>query len=151
VGNRLHKVLEDANVKLGSVATDILGMSRRPMIEALIRGEEDPEKLASLARGRLRSKIPELERALQGRVTTHHRFLLRLLWKDLESLEVLIGELGAKIKELTRPLVPQIEQMMEIPGIQNQGAEVRLAEVGPDVNPPYPPSPRFLVRDVSRQ
>ena len=76
--NRIHKTLEDANIKLSGVATDILGVSGRAMIAGLIRGEADPERLAAEARGRLRKKIIPLRRALEGRVTDHHRFLLRI-------------------------------------------------------------------------
>src|SRR5207245_10900225 len=79
--NRIHKVLQDTNIKLSSVATDVLGVSGRAMLEALITGEEDPVKLAHLAQRKLRSKIPELEKALEGHLTEHHRFMLQLLWK----------------------------------------------------------------------
>src|SRR5438309_504579 len=96
VANRIQKVLEDANIKLGSVASDVLGVSGRDMLEAIIAGETDPEKLADLARRRLRSKIPELQLALQGRVTDHHRFLLRLLVEHVGHLEGLIAQLGAR-------------------------------------------------------
>ena len=78
MANRIQKVLEDANIKLAGVATDVLGASGRDMLEALIAGETDPVKLADLARKRLREKIPQLQQALHGRVTVHHRFLLRL-------------------------------------------------------------------------
>jgi transposase len=83
--NRMHKLLEDTNIKLASVATDILGASGRAMLQALIDGQEDPVKLAELARRSLRGKIPELEKALDGHLTDHHRFLLRLLWKQLQQ------------------------------------------------------------------
>jgi transposase len=98
VANRIQKVLEDANIKLGAVATDVLGVSGRAMIRALIAGQEDPEELADLARQRLRRKLPELRSALQGRVTEHHRFLLRLLMSHLDALEDLIGQLNARIE-----------------------------------------------------
>jgi transposase len=81
--NRIQKVLEDANIKLASVAADILGASGRAMLQALIDRVEDPGKLADLAHRQLRGKIPGLEKALQGRVTEHHPFLLQLLWKQL--------------------------------------------------------------------
>src|ERR1700751_1292914 len=77
IANRIQKVLEDANIKLASVATDALGASGRTMLEAIIHGEQDSERLAEMAQGKLRNKIPELQEALQGRVSTHHRFLLR--------------------------------------------------------------------------
>jgi transposase len=78
VSNRIQKVLEDANIKLASVATDVLGVSGRAMLEALVAGEQDPEVLADLAQRKLRAKLPQLRLALQGKVTDHHRFLLRL-------------------------------------------------------------------------
>ena len=87
VGNRLRKVLEDANIKLDSVASDALGVSGRAMIRVLIEGRDEPGELAELAHGRLRAKRPELAAALEGRVTGHHRFLLRELMRQLEFLE----------------------------------------------------------------
>jgi transposase len=89
VANRIHKVLEDANIKLAGVATDVLGTSGRDMLAALIAGQTDPEELADLARRRLRGKIPALRRALQGRVTDHHRFLLRMDLDHVTHLEEL--------------------------------------------------------------
>ena len=92
VVNRIQKVLEDANIKLGSVASNVLGVSGRLMIEAIIRGEYDPVKLADLARRRLRKKIPQLQQALRGSVTEHHRFLLRTQMDHLDHLERLIRQ-----------------------------------------------------------
>jgi len=133
--NRLHKVLEDANIKLASVATDILGVSGRAMLEALMEGQEDPVKLADLAQRQLRGKIPELEKALEGHLTEHHRFLLRLLWKELAQQEELIAELDTKIEEQTRPFANEIERLDAVPGVDRRVAEVVLAEVGSDVKP----------------
>src|SRR5207253_10597794 len=107
--NRIHKVLQDTNIKLSSVATDVLGVSGRAMLEALITGEEDPVKLAHLAQRKLRSKIPELEKALEGHLTEHHRFMLQLLWKQLAQQEELIAELDRKIEEQTRPFAAEID------------------------------------------
>lgn len=135
VANRIHKELEDANLKLGSVVTDILGVSGRAILHALIEGEQDAVKLANLAQGRLRGKIPELERALQGRITDHHRFMLRLLWEELEALDELMAKLEKRIAEVTRPYASQIEQMDPVPGVDRRVAEVVLAEVGPDLSP----------------
>jgi transposase len=135
VANRLHKVLEDANIKLGSVATDILGVSGRAMIHALIEGEQDAAKVADLAQGKLRTKLPELKLALEGRVTPHHRLMLRLLWKELQAVEELIAEVDRQVQEVTRPFTPQIEQMDPVPGVDRRIAEVVLAEVGPNVDP----------------
>jgi hypothetical protein len=93
VVNRVQKVLEDADLKFGVVATDVLGASGRDMLEAIAAGQDDPVALAELARGRLRVKILQLRLALRGRVTAHHRFLLRLLLDDLAHREGLIGRL----------------------------------------------------------
>lgn len=133
--NRIHKVLEDANLKLASVATDILGASGRAMLNALIQGEEDPVKLADFAQRQLRGKIPELEKALEGHLTEHHRFFLRLLWKQLAQQEELIAELEAKIEELTRPFAEVIERLDSVPGVNRRVIEVVLAEVGADMTP----------------
>jgi transposase len=133
--NRLHKVLEDANIKLGSVATDILGASGRAMLERLIAGEQDAVQLADLARRQLRGKIPELEKALEGHLTEHHRFFLKLLWKQLGQQEALIAELDDKIEEHTRPFAEEIERLDAVPGVDRRVAEVVLAEVGADMKP----------------
>jgi transposase len=135
VANRIHKVLEDANLKLGSVATDILGVTGRAIIRALIEGEEDGTKLANLAQGKLRNKLPELRQALQGRLTDHHRFMLRQLWDELEALEKLMAKLQERIAEATRPYASQIQRMDPVPGVDRRVAEVVLAEVGPDLSP----------------
>ncbi len=133
--NRIQKVLEDANIKLASVATEILGVSGRAMLEALIEGEEDPVKLADMAQRQLRGKIPELEQALEGHLTEHHRFMLRLLWKQLAQQEELISELEAKIQDVTRPFAGEIERLDAVPGVDRRVAEVVLAEVGADMSP----------------
>lgn len=133
--NRIQKVLEDANLKLASVASDILGASGRAMLQALIDGQEDPRKLADLAQRQLRGKIPELEKALQGHVTEHHRFMLQLLWKQLAQQEELLAELDTRIKERTRPFAEPIERLDAVPGVDRRVAEVWLAEVGADMRP----------------
>lgn len=133
--NRIHKVLEDANIKLASVASDILGVSGRAMLERLIEGEEDPVKLADFAQGQMRGKIPELEKALEGHLTEHHRFMLRLLWKHLAQQEELLAELDAKIEEVTRPFGDEIDRLDAVPGVDHRVAEVVLAEVGSDMEP----------------
>jgi transposase len=131
--NRIQKVLEDANVKLAGVATDVLGVSGRDMLEALIAGETDPAKLADLARKRLREKIPALRLALQGRVTDHHRFLLRMHLDHVTHLEELIGRLGARIEEALAPFAEAEERLQTIPGISQRVAETVLAEIGPQM------------------
>lgn len=135
IANRIHKTLEDANIKLGSVASDILGVSGRAMLDAVIAGETDEKKLADLAQRKMRGKIPELEQALRGRLTEHHRFLLRLLRKELEQQEGLIAELSQRIEELTRPFAEERKRLIQIPGIEQRAAEVLLAEIGPDMKP----------------
>jgi len=135
VANRIQKVLEDANIKLGSVASDVLGASGRCMLQALIAGEEDPQKLADLARRRLRAKIPELRLALQGRVTEHHRFLLRLLLEHVSHLEGLIAQLGARVEAVLTPFEEPAARLDSIPGVDRRAAEVILAEVGADMTP----------------
>lgn len=94
IANRIQKVLEDANIKLASVATDAWGASGRAMQKALIQGEQDVEKLAEMSRGLLRRKIPQLRLALEGRVTAHHRFLLQELMDHLEFVESKIARFG---------------------------------------------------------
>jgi transposase len=134
VANRIQKVLEDANIKLGSVATDVLGVSGRDMLRALVAGETDPVKLAELARRKLRAKIPALRLALRGRVTEHHRFLLGLLLDELTHLEGLIGRLTARITEvLPPPFAAALARLATIPGIDVRAAENLLAEVGVDM------------------
>jgi transposase len=135
VANRIQKVLEDANIKLGSVATDVLGVSGREMLRGLAAGESDPCRLAELARGRLRAKIPALRLALQGRVTEHHRFLLGLLLDELQHLEGLIDRLTQRIQEtLPAPFAEAIERLKTIPGIEELAAQNIVAEIGVDMD-----------------
>jgi transposase len=102
------------------------------MLEALIAGEADPEKLADLARKRLREKIPQLRLALQGRVTAHHRFLLRLHLDHVTQLEELIGRLGARVAEALAPFAEAVQRLQTIPGVSQRTAETVAAEVGPE-------------------
>jgi transposase len=133
VANRIHKTLEGANIKLSSVATDILGVSGRAMIAGLIRGETDPERLADEARGLLRKEVIPPRGALQGRVTDHHRFLLRALMDQLGQLEDLIERYSARIVDAMGPFAEAEARLMTIPGVGRQGAEVIVAEVGADM------------------
>ncbi len=133
--NRIEKVLEDANIKLGSVASEVLGVSGRAMIQALLQGEKGPTQIADLAQRQLRGKIPEFEKALEGNLTEHHRFMQRLLWKGLTQQEALIAELEAKIEEVPRPFASEIERLDAVPGVDRRVAEVVLAEVGAKVDP----------------
>jgi transposase len=133
VANRIHKVLEDANIKLGSVATDILGHSGRAMLRALVEGETDPVRLADLAQRRLRAKIPALQEALAGAMTPHHRFLLRHLLEHLAFVEAEIADFDRRIAEATAPFADQIRRLDTMPGVDRRGAENLLAEVGADM------------------
>jgi transposase len=133
VVNRIQKVLEDANVKLASVATDVLGVSGRAMITRLIGGETDPEVLAELARRRLREKIPQLQQALDGRVTDHHRFQLQLLMRQVDHVEGLIATLDARIEVLMVPFADAAQRLVLIPGVGRQATEVIMAEIGADM------------------
>jgi transposase len=131
--NRIQKVLEDANIKLASVATDVLGVSGRATLAALIGGRDDPAALAALARGRLREKTPELTRALQGLVSDHHRFLLRTLLRQIEQLEGLTAEYTARIEAVMVPLAEAAARLESIPGLGSRAAEVIVAEIGTDM------------------
>lgn len=148
VANRVQKVLEDANIKLGSVASDVLGVSGRDMLRALVEGEEDAGALAELARRRLREKIPQLRVALEGRFTEHHRFMLRMLLEHLNYLEKAIADFDARIEALMKaqqqqaegedggtvlPFAQAVELLTEIPGINRCTAENIVAETGTDM------------------
>jgi transposase len=132
--NRLHKVLEDAGIKLSSVASDILGVSGREMIEALIAGQDDPETLAELARGRLRAKLPALREALNGRFSGHHRRLASHILDHLDYLGRTIETLDQEISELISPFELQVELLQTITGVGRRAAECILAELGPDMS-----------------
>lgn len=135
VGNRIQKTLEDANIKLGSVASDVLGASGRAMLRAIIGGEVDPLTLADLARQRLRAKIPQLQEALYGEIQDHHRFLLGMLMEQVEFLEGQISKLTSRIAEvLPDPFVQAIERLQTVPGIDRKAAENIVAEVGADLD-----------------
>ena len=132
--NRLQKTLEDANLKLASVVSDITGKSARDMLTALLAGEGDPAVLAELARGRMRSKRDLLTQALQGRLKPHHSFLLSEQLADIDALEEAIDRMNAEIAGRVRPYEPQLQRLSTIPGIKRRLAEVLLAEIGPDVS-----------------
>jgi len=131
--NRIHKVLEDANVKLGTVATDITGVSGRAMLQALIDGETDPGALAALARGKLRRKVPALQLALAGAVREHHRFLLRRLMSELTFLDQEVSAYDQRLREVSAAITPQLLQLDTIPGVDRRTAENLVAEVGTDM------------------
>ena len=134
--NRIHKVLQDANIKLSSVATDVLGVSGRYMLSALVRGEKDPAALAEMARGTLRKKIPELKRALLGHMTAHHQFLLQQLLDHLAHLEEQLAGYSHRIAEALRPFVDEatFARLDAIPGVNRDTIENVIAEVGVDMD-----------------
>jgi transposase len=134
--NRVQKVLEAANIKLGSVASNVLGVSGRNMLEQLIAGQQDPTVLAGLARGRLRQKIGDLERALKGQVRATHRTLLRLHLEHIDELNVKIQALNEEIERLLIAFdtTQALDRLITIPGVSQRTAEVILAELGTDMN-----------------
>lgn len=136
VVNRIHKLLEDANVKLGAVASDIRGKSGSAMLQALLQGRKSPDEMAELAYGRLRGKIPQLRLALEGRFTDHHRFLLQRLLRHIQYLEVETDELSLRIVPLVNELLPEETQnrLDAIPGVNRTTIENVLAEIGPDMS-----------------
>jgi len=131
--NRVQKILETANIKLGDVATDVLGASGRAMLKALVAGERDPHTLAQQALGRLREKRAALEDALDGQFTEHHAFLLRSLLTHLEFLEQQIKAFDDRIAEATAPMATQVDHLDTIPGVARRSAEQILAELGDDM------------------
>lgn len=132
--NRLHKVLEDAGIKLASVASDVLGVSGRVMLEALVQGTTDPDVLAELARGSLRKKLPALRQALAGRFRAHHAFLVSQLLAHLDYLEEVVETLGGQIEEVMAPFAEELKRLDTIPGVNQRTAEVIIAELGVDMS-----------------
>lgn len=132
IANRIHKVLEDANIKLGAVATDLLGKSGRSMLRALLQGERDPVKLADLAKLKLRKKMPQLRLALVGNFTEHHHFLITSLLDHLDFLERQIDALSARIAKCLEPFVSseQLDRLDKIPGVNRCTIENVVAEIG---------------------
>jgi transposase len=133
-GQRVQKTLEDAGIKLDSVATDVLGASGRAMLAALVGGERDPQVLAELARGRLRSKLPQLRQALRGRFGDHHALLLRLALAHLEHLEGAIAALDRRVDEVIAPFARARDRLDTITGVGKRAAETIIAEIGVDMS-----------------
>jgi len=131
---RVEKTLQDAGIKLSSVASKVLGVSVRKMLDALISGIHDPEILAELAKGTLRTKIPALKEALQGRFTGHHALLVSQMLAQIDFLDETIATLSERIEELTRPFSREIELLDTIPGVDRRAAELILSEIGPDMS-----------------
>jgi transposase len=130
---RLDKILQDAGVKLSSVATDILGTSGRAMLAALVEGTRDPDVLAALARGTLRKKIPALRQALEGRFGTHHGLIVGQILAKLDFLDEAIATLSEEIDGVIAPFESQIELLVTVPGIDQRTAECLVAEIGVDM------------------
>jgi transposase len=133
IGNRILKVLEDANVKLSSVMSDVMGVSGREMLRAIIQGESDPAKLAELARGRLRGKMAVLEQAATGRLNDHHRFMLGQWLAIWDELATRIAQFEERIEEQIRPFEAQVQEWASLPGMKRVTAWTMVAELGPDM------------------
>ena len=131
---RLHKVLEDAGLKLSLVASSVLTKSGREMIDALIAGQRDPEVLAEMAKGRMRSKIPELQDALAGRFNSHHALLCRAMLARIDQADATIDELTKRIEELLDPEEAAVTLLVTITGVNHRTAQVILAEIGTDMS-----------------
>src|SRR5437773_4316112 len=132
--NRLLKLLESANIKLASVATDVFGVSGRLMLRAMIAGKASAQEMADLAKGLLRKKIPQLELALEGKLEEHHRFLLKLQLDRLETAEKDLAFLEQRIQEKLNPYAAQLTLLQEIPGVDWTLAAVIIAELGLDMS-----------------
>jgi len=131
---RIQKTLEDAGIKLDSVAADILGVSGRAMLRALVAGERDPSVLAELAKGRLRAKLPQLRQALRGRFGDHHGLLVGLALDHLEHLEAAIATLDGRIDEVIAPFAVARDRLDTITGVGKRAAECIIAEIGVDMS-----------------
>jgi transposase len=131
---RIQKTLEDANIKLDSVITDVMGLSGRKMIEALIAGQKDPAKLARLADHRVRASQETLREALRGHVTKHHRFLLRLHLNQIDALDAAISKIDREVEAGIAPFRTAVEQVTSIPGVKDLSARAIISEIGIDMS-----------------
>ena len=131
---RLEKVLQDAGIKLSSVATRVLGASGREMLDALVEGTTDPEVLADLAKGRLRKKIPALKEALEGDFSNHHAIMVGRILAHVDYLEESIADLSSQIEQVIAPFSEQVELLDTIPGVDRRTAETLIAEIGVDMS-----------------
>jgi transposase len=133
--NRVQKVLEDANIKLASILSDLFGVSGQEMLEALLAGNPDPEQIASFARCRLKQRIPAIKAAVeQHRLRDHHRFLLRQSIAHIGFLEEQILELDRQLMEMLQPYQQSFDLLQTIPGIRREAAAILIAEIGPDMS-----------------
>ena len=131
---RLHKVLEDAGIKLASFTSKVLTKSGREMIDALIAGQRDPAILAEMAKGRMRSKIPELTEALDGRFNAHHAMLCSIMLARIDQADKIIEQLSERVVELQAPHEAAVQLLIGIPGVSYRTAQVILAEIGTDMS-----------------
>lgn len=131
---RIQKILEDANIKLGSVLSDVLGGSGRAMLRAMVKGEDDPERLAALALGNARKKEALLIEALRGRITDHHRTLLKLHLDLVASLEDALQKLDAEVGKALAPITHAADLLKTMPGVSSVVAHVLVAEIGADMS-----------------
>jgi transposase len=132
--NRVHKLLETANIKLANVVADVLGVSGRAMLNALVAGETDPHRLAKLAKGSLTPKVNQLAEALRGQFTSHHAFLLGQMLTQLDQLAELVAKCDARILEISKPFEPEIQRLQTIVGVGRRSAEVMVSEIGVDMS-----------------
>lgn len=132
--NRVQKVLEGANIKLASVATDIMGVSGRAILSAIIAGQADSQTMADLAKGRLRQKLPELQHALSGRVRPHQRFILAQLLAHVDFLDETLEQCSQEIADRLSPVEADLQRLCTIPGVKRKTAELILAEIGTNMS-----------------
>ena len=130
---RIQKVLEDANLKLGSVLSNVLGMSGRAMLEAIVAGETDPDALAGLALGQAKKKTAELREALRGRITEHHRAMLKMHLDVINALNRTLVELDARVGKTLTPIQDRARLLTTMPGVSDLTARVMVAEIGVDM------------------
>jgi transposase len=133
--NRLQEPLEDANLKLASVVADVTGVSARAILDALLAGQTEPQGLAALAKGQLRKKTEQLQKALAGALRPHHRILVAELLSQIDSLEEAIARRDTEIAAMLQPFQAELAQLDSIPGISQRIAEVLIAEIGVDLTP----------------
>ena len=134
IANRIQRLLEQCNVKLASVASDVLGVSGQAMLRALAAGETNPQRMADLAKRQLRKKIPALQLALEGCLLPHHRFLLSDMLEELDHIGSKIARVEQAIEEQMRPYQKAVEAWMTVPGVKQRLAWNLVAEVGPTVD-----------------
>jgi transposase len=132
--NRVQKTLESANIKLASVASNVVGVSGRAMLAALLTGQTDTAQMAELAKGRLRDKRDQLSKALEGRVKPHHQFVLTELLGQIDSLDETIARFDAEIEKYCRPFEEAVALLDTIPGVARRSAEVIISEIGNDMS-----------------